>query len=68
MMTMPTNKAEDTPMTRGRRSRSATGDGIQRCMLRFQNNVYRIKDFYPLILRVSSIYKRLPKITNAAIF
>lgn len=30
MMTMPTNKAEDTPMTRGMRSRSATGDGVHR--------------------------------------
>lgn len=30
MMTMPTNKAEDTPMINGMRSRSATGEGIQR--------------------------------------
>lgn len=34
MMTMPTNKAEDTPITRGMRSRSATGEGAQRGTLK----------------------------------
>lgn len=34
MMTMPTNKAEDTPITRGMRSRSATGEGTQRGTLK----------------------------------
>lgn len=34
MITMPTNKAEDTPITRGMRSRSATGEGTQRGMLK----------------------------------
>lgn len=57
MMTMPTNKAEDTPITRGMRSRSATGEGTQRGMLKACGELC----FYQLIFQLSNIQEQLKK-------
>lgn len=72
MMTMPTNKAEDTPMIRGMRSRSATGEGIQRGKLKvFRERRCCDLHFYQLTFYIwdSAISKNnFSKISNAAIF
>lgn len=66
MMTMPTNKAEDTPMTRGTRSRSATGETESRdSLLRLRNHLHRIEKTF-VCLYCGLVVIKIPQIANAA--